>query len=102
MIVATKERICEMRLLISAKDLPWFKKEFPSFDWTAGDTKIKWNANDPDEVEMARRAFEAYKKKHKKAMAFKVDKNDKRDTQKISEFDPNAEYIIMQEFMHKG
>ena len=102
MIMATEEKIHEMRLLLSAKDLKWFQENFPMFKWQAGDTKIRWNANDPDEVKMARQAFEAYKQKHKNAMAFRVDPNDKKDTKKLDGFDPNAEYIIMQEFMHKG
>lgn len=96
------EKMCEMRLLISAKELEEFKKEFPEFKWQAGDTNIRWNANKPEEVEMARRAFEAYKKKHPKAMAFRVNPQEKKETNEIKEFDPNAEMIIMQEFMTKG
>lgn len=101
MITAT-EQIREMRLLISVKELSWFKENFPSFKWEAGDTTIKWNANDPDEVAMAKKAFEAYKKKHPKAMAFRVKKDDKKDAHEINEFDPNAEMILMQDWMHKG
>ena len=101
-MIMVAEKIHEMRLLLSPKDLKWFKENFPMFDWIAGDTKIRWNANNPEEVEMARQAFEAYKKKHKKAMAFKVNPDDKKDTKALNGFDPNAEYIIMQEFMHKG
>jgi len=100
--VAAEEKICEMRLLISVKNLEWFKKEFPSFKWEAGDTTLRWNANNSEEVEMARKAFEAYKKKNPKALAFKVNKDDKKDTQELNEFDPNAEMIICQEFMQKG
>ena len=96
------ERISEMRLLISAKELEWFKTEFPGFKWEAGDTTIKWNANNPEEVELARQAYEAYKKKHPKAMAFAVKKDDKKDTRQLDAFDPNAEMILMQEWMHKG
>ncbi|MFA6971415.1 MAG: hypothetical protein WC208_08450 [Gallionella sp.] len=94
--------IREMRLLIAPADLQWFKDNFPSFKWESGDTTIKWNANDPDEVKMARQAFDAYKKKHPKARAFKVKKNDEKDTTSIDKFDPNAEMIIMQEFTVKG
>lgn len=101
MAVAMDE-VREMRLLISVKELAWFKQEFPEFKWEAGDTTIKWNANKPEEVEMARKAFEAYKKKHPKAMAFKMLREDKKDANEIQNFDPNAEMIIMQEFMHKG
>jgi hypothetical protein len=92
----------QMRLLISAKELEWFKTEFPEFKWEAGDTTIKWNANNPEEVEMAKKAFEAYRVKHPKAMAFKVDVNGNKGADAISDFDPNAEMILMQEWMHKG
>lgn len=100
-MIAT-EKQCEMRLLIAPTDLLWFRENFPSFKWEAGDTTIKWNANDPDEVEMARRAYEAYKKKHPKAVAFRVKKDDVKDAKHITDFDPNAEMIICQEFAIKG
>lgn len=96
------KKMREMRLLISVADLPWFKEHFPVFKWEAGDTTIKWNANDPDEVAMAKKAFEAYKKKHPKALAFRVKKDDQKDANAIKEFDSNAEMIIMQEFAVKG
>ena len=96
------EKICQMRLLLGVKELEWFKKEFPNIKWTAGDTTIRWNANNPEEVEMARKAFEAYKLKHPKALAFKVNPEEKKDTQQLQEFDPNAEMIVVQEFMQKG
>jgi hypothetical protein len=102
MVVDTEEKICEMRLLISAKELAEFKKDFPEIKWQAGDTNIRWNANKPEEVEMAKKAFEAYKQKHPKAMAFRVNPQDKKETNQIKDFDPNAEMIIMQEFMQKG
>ena len=92
----------QMRLLISAKELEWFKKEFPEIKWEAGDTTVKWNANNPEEVEMARKAFEAYKKKHPKAMAFKVDVDGNKGADEIPDFDPNAEMILLQDWMHKG
>ncbi len=92
----------EMRLLIAPSDLAWFKENFPMFKWEAGDTTIKWNANDPEEVKMAKQAFEAYKKKHPKALAFKVKKDDQKDAKRLDSFDPNAEMIIMQEFAVKG
>ena len=66
-----------MRLLIAPADLKWFKENFPTIKWEAGDTTIKWNANDPEEVEMARKAFMAYKQKHPRALAFSVDKDGK-------------------------
>jgi hypothetical protein len=91
-----------MRLLLTAKEREEFRKEFPGFKWDAGDTKIAWNSNNPEEVEMARQAFNAYKKKHPKAMAFRVKKDDVKDTQEIKEFDPNAELLLVQDWMHKG
>lgn len=92
----------EMRLLVSAKDLAEFKKEFPGIKWEAGDTTLRWNANSPEEVALAKKAFEAYRKKFPKAQAFRLLKNDTKDCHEIKDFDPNAEVIIMQEFLHKG
>ena len=100
--MVAEQKICEMRLLIAPSDLKWFKENFPTFKWEAGDTTIKWNANDPEEVAMARKAYEAYKKKHPKALAFRVKKDDQKDANRLDDFDPNAEMIIMQEFMVKG
>ena len=102
MTVSIEEKICEMRMLISVKDLEWFRKEFPEIKWEAGDTNIRWNSNSSEEVEMARKAFEAYKQKHPKAMAFKVNKDDKKDAQELKEFDPNAEMVVVQDWMQKG
>jgi hypothetical protein len=93
---------CEMRLLVSVKELAELKKEFPDIKWEAGDTTIVWDSNKPEEVEMARKAFEAYKKKHPKAMAFSVDHKDNKGAQAISDFDPNAEKILVQDWMEKG
>ena len=91
-----------MRILITPKELEEFKKEFPGIKWEAGDTTIKWNANKPEEVELARKAFEAYKKKHPKAMAFRVKKDNQKDAKEIKQFDPNAEMILLQDWMVKG
>ena len=102
MVVATEEKICEMRILLSAKELKWFNENYPEIKWGAGDTTIKWNANDPDEVEMARRAWGAYKKKHPKAQGFSVDKDDKKNTKVLKDFDPNAEKVILQDWLVKG
>ena len=96
------EKIHQMRILISIKELADFKKEFPNFNWTAGDTTIRWNANDPDEVNLARMAFEAYKKKHPKTQAFSVDVNGNKGAKELSGFDPNAEMILVQDWMQKG
>ena len=99
---AVAEDIREMRLLISVSDLPWFKENFPSFKWESGDTKISWNANKPEEVEMARKAFEAYKKKHPRALAFSIDKDGNTSAQASKDFDQNAEMIVLQEYTVKG
>ena len=97
-----KEKIHEMRLLISVKELDWFKKEFPGIKWEAGDTTLRWNANNAEEVKLARQAYDAYKKKHPNAMAFRVKADDRKDTTEIKEFDANAEVILMQEWNVKG
>jgi len=96
------EKQNSMRLLLSVKELAWFKEKYPEIKWTAGDTNIRWNANDPDEVALARKAFQAYREKHPKAMAFRVNPENKKDAKSIDHFDPNAEQIIMQDFLHKG
>jgi len=93
---------CVMRILISVKELGWFKENFPLIKWEPGHTEIKWNSNVPEEVEMARKAFEAYKQKHPKAMAFRMNKDDKKDVVELKEFDPNAEMIVVQDWMQKG
>ena len=100
-MIGTAE-IHEMRLLISVKELDWFKENFPTIKWEAGDTTIKWNANDPEEVELARKAYSAYKQKHPKALGFACKKDNKKDAKELKSFDPNAEMIIMQDWMHKG
>lgn len=102
MTTATEIKQSSMRLLLSVKELAWFQERFPGIKWTAGDTNIKWNANDPDEVDLARRAFNAYREKHPKAMAFRVNPENKKDAKCIEKFDPNAEYIIVQDYLHKG
>lgn len=98
---AITERICEMRLLLSPMEIEEFKKEFPEFKWEAGDTKILWNANDLEEVAMARKAFEAYRKKHPGSLVYKVDMNDK-GSEVIKDFDPNAEMIVIHDRMVGG
>ena len=102
MLVKEKEKMCEMRVLMSVQELEWFKEHCPGIKWEAGDTKIRWNANDPEEVALARKAYDIYKKKHPKALAFKVKKDDKKDAKELKEFDPNAEFIMLQDWMHKG
>ena len=92
----------EMRLMLSVKELEWFKREFPDIKWLAGDTTIRWNANNPEEVELARKAYEAYKKKHPQALAYRTDRNEKKEANSIKDFDPNAELILMVEPMVGG
>ena len=69
MVVSAPVKMCEMRIMIAPAELAWFKEHFPDIKWEAGDTTIKWNANDPDEVKMAMKAYNAYKKKHPKRLA---------------------------------
>lgn len=97
-----KEKINEMRLLISPKDLKWFQTNFPELKFQAGDTTIRWNANNKEETELARRAFEAYKNKHPQALFFKINREDKKDVEPLKVFDPNCEYIVGQEWQVKG
>lgn len=92
----------EMRLMLSAKELEWFKENFPGIKWQAGDTTIRWNANDPEEVALAKRAYDAYKKKHPGALTYRTDRNEKKEASVIKEFDPNAEVIVMVEQMVGG
>jgi hypothetical protein len=56
-----------------------------------GDTRIEWNPSDPDEVEMARKAFKAAK--DKKMLIYKTRADGSRAEQ-LREFDPHAERII--------
>lgn len=103
MPAAVDQKICEMRIMLSVRELEEFKRDFPDIKWTAGDTEIKWNSNDPDEVEMARKAYNAYKSKHPNAKAYRVFKgNNKISNIDIDDFDPNAELIILQDAMKKG
>ena len=96
------EKMHEMRLMVSVEDLKWFKENFPMFKWTAGDTTLKWNSNKPEEVALAKKAFEAYKQKHPRALAFSIDKDGKISEHATKEFDANAEMIVMQEYAVKG
>jgi hypothetical protein len=56
-----------------------------------GDTRIEWNPNNPVEVEIARKAFDAAK--DKKHLIYKMRADGSRGEQ-IRTFDPNAERII--------
>jgi hypothetical protein len=57
-----------------------------------GDTKVIWSRDNADEVEMARKQFNEFKKK--KFAAFSVVGKDGAKGTQIDEFDPNAERII--------
>lgn len=57
-----------------------------------GDTKTVWDADNPDEVNQARRTYNDLIKKN--FLAFSVGRRGKKDEQ-IDEFDPDAEQIIM-------
>ena len=64
-----------------------------------GDTKAIWDKNNPDEVAAARATFDALKKK--KYLAYSVDKDGNKG-KLITEFDPNAERVIMSPPMAGG
>jgi hypothetical protein len=58
---------------------------------STGDTRIEWDPSKPDEVEMARKAFQAAK--DKKYLIYKTKRNgDKGEL--MREFDPSAERIV--------
>ncbi len=61
-------------------------------DPVAGDLKITWDIDDADQVELARKNFDAAKKK--KMVAYEVKKDGERG-KILSRFDPDAEAIIM-------
>jgi len=84
--------IREMKVMVALdqKDLP--DSPPPGTKWEAGDTKIVWDSDKPDEVGAARDTFNKLKKKG--YLAFSVrDKGHKGD--QINEFDPDAEKLIM-------
>lgn len=66
---------------------------------SSGDLKTIWSADKPDEVAIARRAFEDAKKKG--YMAYRVNrKGDKGEV--MGGFDPEAETIILAPAMQGG
>ena len=65
-----------------------------------GDTKATWNADNPDEVETARRTFTDLKKKG--YTAFRVFARDGSRAEEMREFDPAAEAVIMMPRMAGG
>lgn len=58
---------------------------------TTGDTRIEWNPDSPDEVAMARKAFEGLKKK--RYLIYKT-RRDGSQGELLREFDPRAERIV--------
>lgn len=64
-----------------------------------GDTKLIWDSDNEAEVENARRSFNDLKKK--KYNAYSVKKDGEKGSV-ITEFDPNAEKIIMAPQMAGG
>lgn len=56
-----------------------------------GDTRIEWDPSKPDEVEMARKAFQAAK--DKKYLIYKTAADGGRG-ELLREFDPSAERIV--------
>lgn len=67
---------------------------------TAGDTKIIWNKDNPDEVENARRTFNDLLSKN--YLAFKVRDSDSKEGEQIREFDPNIGRMILSPQMRGG
>ena len=66
----------------------------PKFD--QGHAKLAWDKNDPKDVEIAREEFK--KAKASGYAAYRVDPKDPKGNTKgeiLTEFDPNAEQIIM-------
>lgn len=61
--------------------------------WNEGHAKIEWDAKDPNDVEAARDMF--VKNKAKGYAAYRVDPKSGDKGEKITEFDPKAEKIIM-------
>jgi len=64
-----------------------------------GDTKTVWDANNPDEVEVARTQFNALKKKG--YLAYAVKKGGERGA-RMDTFDPAAESMILAPAMAGG
>lgn len=64
-----------------------------------GDTKIEWDIDSKDEVDIAKKTFSEYTKKGFKA--FRVTPSGKQDGE-IKEFDPKAEKILLIPQMRGG
>jgi hypothetical protein len=62
----------------------------------SGDTKIIWDADRKDEVDNARESFDRLTKKGKPGyLAFEVKKGKPGRGRRITEFDPEAERLIL-------
>lgn len=57
----------------------------------SGDTRVEWDKDKPDEVEIARKAFATAKKKGK--LIYKT-RGDGSKAEQLHEFDPAAERIV--------
>ncbi len=65
-----------------------------------GDTKYTWDADNEDEVALARDQFNLFKKKG--FAAFRTDKKGMKLPEQMHEFDPHAERIIFVKQMVGG
>jgi hypothetical protein len=76
---------------LTIDDDPVNGKHYMAITDETGDTKVMWSRDNPDEVEVAERAFKDMKKKG--YAAFRVDKKGDAGEQ-MHDFDPKAERII--------
>ncbi len=74
--------------------------ELRLLDKQAGDLKIIWDSEKPDEVEAVRKQFDELKKKG--YMAWNVTNKGRKGDNEIKEFDPDIEKIIMTPAVTKG
>jgi hypothetical protein len=83
----------ELCVMVGPSKPEYLRECFPSsVELTAGDTRMMWNKDNPDEVEAARLAYN--KLVSKGYVAFRTDSKGDRSS-RLSEFDPAAERIIM-------
>ncbi len=60
---------------------------------TNGDTKVRWNKRNPDEVSAAKATFTLYKKRG--FAAFRMTAKGSKKGSQIDEFDPEAGSLLM-------
>jgi hypothetical protein len=65
-----------------------------------GDLKVIWDRSKPEEVQAARKQFDEMRKKG--YLAFSVKGKDGAKDEQITEFDPDAERIILAPAMRGG